>query len=135
MYRNNLLRSSTEFISGADIGINTGLGEGWGLPNVEHAVTGAVQVVPKHSACEKLLGDCGLLMETITDYTFDNAQTVGRLTIPREVARCLNLLYENPELRQELSDRGLQKFTQPKYQWEEIAKQWREVLQIVTRIP
>ena len=119
----------------ADVGINTGLGEGWGLPNVEHAVTGAVQVVPRHSACEELFGDCGLLMETVTDYTFDNSQTVGKLTTPREVARCLETLYVNPDLRKELSDRGMSKFTQPMYQWSEIAKQWREVFFDVTRIP
>lgn len=123
-----------QIYNAADVGINTGLGEGWGLPNMEHAVTGAVQVVPRHSACEELYGDCGLLMETVTDYTFDNSQTVGKLTTPREVARCLNLLYENPELRQEMSNKCMEKFLQPKYSWKEIAKQWREVFLDVTSV-
>jgi glycosyltransferase involved in cell wall biosynthesis len=106
-----------------DVGINTGMGEGWGLPNVEHAVTGAVQVVPRHSACEELFSDCGILMETVTNYMFDNSQTVGRLTTAREVARALETLYTNRELTAELSNKGMRKFTQPAYEWQHIAKQ------------
>ncbi len=123
-----------QIFNACDVGINTGLGEGWGLPNVEHAVTGAVQVVPRHSACEELFHDCGVLMETISDFTFDNSQTVGKLTSPREVARCLELLYENQDLREELSEKGRQKFIQPKYQWQEIARQWREIFNDVTSV-
>lgn len=110
-----------------DVGINTSMGEGWGLTNIEHAVTGAVQVVPRHSACEELFNDCGLLMETITNYTFDNSETVGRLTTPQEVARCLEVLYQNKELRLALSEKTMNKFTQPIYQWKRIAETWKEL--------
>ena len=34
----------------ADVGLNTAMGEGWGLVSFEHAATGAAQVVPNHSA-------------------------------------------------------------------------------------
>ncbi len=110
-----------------DVGINTSMGEGWGLTNVEHAVTGAVQVVPRHSACEELFNDCGLLMETVTNYTFDNSETVGRLTTPQEVARCLELLYRDRDLRLELSQKSMTKFQQQKYQWKNIAQTWKEL--------
>lgn len=110
-----------------DVGINTSMGEGWGLTNIEHAATGAVQIVPRHSACQEIFNDCGLLMETVTDFTFDNSQTVGRLTTPQELARCLEVLYRDTELRKELSNRGLAKFTQPTYQWKNIANTWKEL--------
>lgn len=110
-----------------DIGINTSLGEGWGLTNMEHAVTGAVQVVPRHSSCEEIFNDCGVLMETVTDYMFDNSQTVGKLTTPEEVARCLNILYKNKSLRKELAEKAINKFVSPKYQWADIANIWRDV--------
>lgn len=110
-----------------DVGINTGLGEGWGLTNVEHAVTGAVQIVPRHSACTELFGDCGMLMETVTDWTFDGCETVGRVTTPEEVARCLELLYRNKTLKNELSAQGLRKFTGSRYEWKNIAKQWKDI--------
>lgn len=110
-----------------DVGVNTSMGEGWGLTNIEHAVTGAVQVVPRHSACEEIFNDCGLLMETITNYTFDNSETVGRLTTPQELARCLEVLYRDPELRRKLSQKSLEKFTQPMYQWKRISETWKDL--------
>lgn len=110
-----------------DVGINTSMGEGWGLTNVEHAVTCAPQIVPRHSACEEIFKDCGLLMETITNYMFDNSQTVGKLTTPEEVARCLDVLYRDKELRQDLGNKSLEKLTSPKYEWENIAAIWRDV--------
>lgn len=110
-----------------DVGVNTSMGEGWGLTSIEHAVTGAVQIVPRHSACEEIFNDCGLLMETITNYTFDNSETVGRLTTPQELARCLEVIYRDSDLRRELSERGMAKFSEPKYQWKRIAETWKEV--------
>lgn len=112
-----------------DVGINTSLGEGWGLTNVEHAVTGAAQIVPRHSSCAELFNDCGLLMETIADWTFDQSETVGRVTTPDEVARCLEVLYRDRDLLKELSEKGRKKFTQPEYQWRTIAGTWRSVFQ------
>lgn len=110
-----------------DIGINTSLGEGWGLTNMEHAITGAVQIVPRHSSCEEIFSDCGILMETVADYMFDNSQTVGKLTTPEEVARCLNILYKDKSLRKELATKAINKFVSPKYQWADIANIWRDV--------
>ncbi len=110
-----------------DVGINTGLGEGWGLTSVEHAVTGAVQIVPRHSACEELFSDCGLLMETVADWTIDASETVGKLTTPEEVARCLELVYRDKALKKDLSEKGLKKFTSSKYQWKTIASDWKNI--------
>lgn len=110
-----------------DVGINTSLGEGWGLTNMEHAVTGAVQIVPRHSACEEIFSDCGMLMETVADSMFDNSQTVGKITTPQEVSRCLEILYNNNSLRKELCAKSISKFSSPKYQWVDIANIWRDV--------
>lgn len=110
-----------------DVGINTSMGEGWGLVNVEHAVTGAVQIVPRHSACEELFYDCGILMENVSDFMFDNSQTVGKITSSDEVARALEILYKNRSLLSELSVKGMKKFTAPEYQWYNIAQQWKKI--------
>lgn len=37
-----------------DVGLNTAMGEGWGLVSFEHAATGAAQVLPDHTACGAL---------------------------------------------------------------------------------
>ncbi len=120
-----------QIYNACDVGINTSLGEGWGLTNVEHAVTGAVQIVPRHSACEELFYDCGLLLEPITDLTLDNSETVGKLTTPEEVAKNLEILYYDRNLLKELSLKGQEKFLRPEYQWKNIAQQWGDVFEEV----
>lgn len=110
-----------------DVGINTSMGEGWGLTNMEHAVTGAAQIVPRHSSCEELFVDCGILMETSSDFVFDQSQTTGRLVSPHEVARTLEVLYKNKELKKELAQRAMYKFTAPQYQWKNIAQTWKNL--------
>ncbi|MEM9304966.1 MAG: glycosyltransferase [Pseudomonadota bacterium] len=45
-----------------DVGINTSTGEGWGLVSLEHAATGATQIVPDHSACRELWRHHGILV-------------------------------------------------------------------------
>lgn len=113
-----------EIYNVGDVGINSGLGEGWGLCNVEHAVTGAVQLVPSHSACRELFTGCGALMNTSVEFMFDNSLTVGKLISSDEVAQKLEYLYRNPEERERLAKLGYDKFTSPEYSWSEIAKTW-----------
>lgn len=108
----------------ADVGINTGMGEGWGLTSVEHAVTGAVQLVPSHSACRELFMGCGMLMNTSGDFMFDNSMTVGKLVNSDEVAQKLEYLYRNQEERERLAKLGKEKFSSQEFSWKEIAKQW-----------
>jgi glycosyltransferase involved in cell wall biosynthesis len=121
------LAKLNQIYNACDVGINTSLGEGWGLVNTEHAVTGAPQIVPRHSSCEELFRDCGLLMETVANITFDNSQTVGKLVSPEEVARNLEILYKDADLRESLSKMSLLKFRKKEYQWTYIAQQWAEV--------
>ena len=113
-----------DIYNATDVGINTGFGEGWGLTNVEHAVTGAVQLVPNHSACRELFMGCGLLMNTIGEIMFDNTLTMGKLVSSDEVASKLEFLYRNPEEKERLAKLGYEKFTGKEYSWENISMQW-----------
>lgn len=116
----------------SDVGINTGMGEGWGLTSVEHAATGAVQLLPNHSACRELFTDCGLLMNTCGDFMFDNSMTVGKLVSSDEVSKKLEHLYQNPEERERLAKLGYDKFTSKEYSWEFIAHQWMDLFNAIT---
>jgi glycosyltransferase involved in cell wall biosynthesis len=116
-----------EIYNTCDVGINTSMGEGWGLTNVEHAITGAVQVVPNHSACRELFLDCGMLMKTCGDFMFDNSMTVGKLVSPDEVASRLEFLYNNRVEMNRLAKLGYEKFTSKEYQWSTIANTWLEL--------
>lgn len=120
-----------QIYNACDVGINTSLGEGWGLTNVEHAVTGAAQIVPRHSSCQELFMGCGLLMETLTEITFDNSETVGKLVSPEEVARNLDILYKDREVLNYMAAKGKEKFLGPEYQWKNIAHQWGDIFERV----
>ena len=113
-----------DIFNACDVGINTSLGEGWGLTNVEHAVTGAVQIVPDHSACRELFEGVGVVIPAKTPVTFDNSLTVGKMTTPQDVAAALEYLYTNRDKMAELAKKGQEKFSSVKYSWMEIAHTW-----------
>ena len=45
-----------------DVGINTSMGEGWGLVSFEHGAAGAAQIVPDHTACAEIWSGRGELI-------------------------------------------------------------------------
>lgn len=108
----------------ADVGLNTSLGEGWGLNSMEHAITGAPQIVPDHSACKELYRDCGVLLPVSQYLVLDTINTEGGLVRPEEVANALDFLYKNREVTAKLGQLGMEKFSSDSYNWETIAKQW-----------
>jgi D-inositol-3-phosphate glycosyltransferase len=115
-----------------DVGINTSLGEGFGLINAEHSVTGAPQIVPKHSALEDLYKDCGLLLERNRNHVLDNIMTTGKLIDSEELAEKLNWLYYDLDTYKSFSDKCRTKFSSEKYSWKYISKQWDNLFKEVT---
>lgn len=122
-----------------DVGINTSLGEGWGLVNLEHAATGAAQVVPRHSACEEIWDRSALLMEPAMSLTTERILTEGRIVPPEEVARALEALYTDRDLLAEMSAAAYRVATRPDFQWADVAKRWdalfREMLPVTLDKP
>jgi glycosyltransferase involved in cell wall biosynthesis len=113
--------------NGTDVGINTSLGEGWGLTNVEHAATLAPQIVPKHSSCEELFEDCGLLIPTSQNITFESTMTVGRICRPEDVAEQLEKVYADEKLFDVLAKKSYGKFTSYEYSWKKVAEDWHNL--------
>ncbi|HEY0783755.1 MAG TPA: glycosyltransferase [Thermoanaerobaculia bacterium] len=116
-----------------DVGINTSVGEGWGLVNLEHAATGAAQVVPRHSACEELWTGAGVLMEPAYSLTTERILTEGWVVTPEEVASALESLYRSPERCAELSQRSRAVATRADLQWAAIAERWNRLFRDVLR--
>ena len=110
-----------------DVGINSGIGEGFGLTSVEHAVTGAPQIVPDHSACRELFSDCGLLVPAKQPFVIDNICTTGYLIRSDDLAVAMEKIYRDQELYHKLSLAGYKKFTDPKYSWSSITNTWNEI--------
>lgn len=112
----------------SDVGVNTSIGEGWGLVNVEHAVVGAPQIVPNHSACAELFSECGLLLPISNRQWNQETLTVSSLVRPEDLAYSLEDLYTNEELYNSLSKKAQNKFTQEEYNWKNISLKFKEVI-------
>jgi glycosyltransferase involved in cell wall biosynthesis len=120
-----------EIYNSCEVGINTGMGEGWGLTSAEHAVTHAAQLVPDHSACRELFSDCGLLIPTAHEICFERTCTYGVMTLPEQVAESMEKIYSDNELREDLADRAYKKFRSPEYKWKNIAQTWDSIIKEV----
>lgn len=109
-----------------DVGINTSFGEGWGLTNTEHAVTGAPQIVPNHSACQELFSDCGILIPiSYWNRNCDN-QTLGGFVNAEDTASCIETAYQNRKTS-ELGKLCMDKFTSQKFSWQYASKKFEDI--------
>ncbi|MDQ3706325.1 MAG: glycosyltransferase family 4 protein, partial [Chloroflexota bacterium] len=107
-----------------DVGVNTSMGEGWGLVSFEHAATGAAQIVPRHSACAELWAESAEMVETVAAYVPDFGLLEMQEVAPEGVAAALERLYADEAHRRDLSLRAYRNATQPAYRWDHIAQQW-----------
>lgn len=110
-----------------DVGINTAMGEGWGLVSFEHAATGAAQIVPRHSACAELWEGAAELIETQEIGVPRCSLLAMRTVSPTGVAMALERLYADREYRYAMSLAAFRNATKAEYRWERIAAQWRTV--------
>jgi glycosyltransferase involved in cell wall biosynthesis len=108
--------------NGTDVGVNTAVGEGWSLTNMEHAVSGAPQIVPDHSALHEIYSDCGMLVPVSTWAPSQDVLTVHGVVRVEDVATALENIYQDKELYNELSRKTLEKFSDEKYSWDYIVK-------------
>jgi D-inositol-3-phosphate glycosyltransferase len=88
-----------------DVGLNTSVGEGWGMVAFEHGATGAVQVMPRHSACEELWPGAGVLLEALEIVRGRHSAVDYHCTTPELVAAALEALYVNPKTDSTESER------------------------------
>jgi D-inositol-3-phosphate glycosyltransferase len=110
-----------------DIGLNTSIGEGWGLVNCEHAATGVAQVVPDNSASNELFDQTGLLIPIERYFYSTNLTKVSEINTD-VLAKILNVLYEDRNLLSDISNRCYEKFSNFNYSWEHIYKNyWRKI--------
>lgn len=121
-----------QIYNSTDVGLNTSLGEGWGLIQTEHASLGKPQIVGNHTAGAELFHDIGILVP-VTHTVRDLHTLVKRYFVsPIDVAVALEKLYEDKELRETLGQKSEEKFNQPYYSWNEIGKVWANLFSEVT---
>jgi D-inositol-3-phosphate glycosyltransferase len=110
-----------------DVGINTSMGEGWGLVSFEHGAAGAAQIVPDHTACGELWRGRAELIPPARSYTPEfSVLEMGEVSAAG-VAQALENLYRNPQRRQELAKAAFVSARNPAYSWDIIARQFDDL--------
>jgi glycosyltransferase involved in cell wall biosynthesis len=118
-----------QIYNACDVGLNTAMGEGWGLVSVEHGATGAAQIVPRHSACEEIWEGAALMLDPIERVVPEVFSPLELAAVSAEqVAEALEKLYRDVELRRKLSMAAFDVARRPEYSWARIGKQWEALL-------
>jgi glycosyltransferase involved in cell wall biosynthesis len=111
-----------------NIGLNTAMGEAWGLVSFEHALTGAAQVVPRHSACEELWDRAAELVEPARWLTPSFSYLEMGEAAAEDVAATLSRLYDDRDHLKEMSAAALARASEPRFSWKAAGAQWRDLL-------
>ena len=110
-----------------DVGINTSMGEGWGMVSFEHGATGAAQIVPDHSACADLWSGRAEMMPPAKYFIPEfSVLEMGEVS-PEGVAQAMNNLYDNPRRRRQLSLAAYEAAQDPRLSWESIVNKFDDL--------
>jgi D-inositol-3-phosphate glycosyltransferase len=106
-----------------EVGVNTSIGEGWGLVAFEHGATGAAQVVPRHSALAELWQDAASFVEPVAAVRFGDSLE-GKAVSPEGVAFALERLYSNRGYLTQMSSAAYNNATRIEWSWAIVASRW-----------
>ena len=104
-----------------DVGINTCIGEGWGLVNTEHAATGVAQVVPDHTSLKEIFYDIPRIKCNASE-TDRNYGLERMLPDPDHLAEILDVYYSNRMALSVAGDWCYKRVHEPQFTWPEINK-------------
>jgi glycosyltransferase involved in cell wall biosynthesis len=118
-----------------DVGLNTSVGEGWGLVAFEHAATAAAQILPHNSVHEELWVGAADLAEAGHPVRGRHDFVTHRLVDPKAVAVALDRLYSDPGLLRQRSLDAFHRATSPDLSWARIAGKWDSLFQRLLKQP
>lgn len=111
----------------SDVGINTCIGEGWGLVNTEHAATGVAQIVPDHTSCKEIFDGVPRIAieswEVDMNYGLDRGQPS-----PDSLASILNEYYEDREALAAAGQWCYGRMHEKQFTWPYIGKQAKKII-------
>jgi D-inositol-3-phosphate glycosyltransferase len=111
-----------------DAGLNTAMGEGWGLVSFEHAAAGAPQIVPRHSACAGLWERHAVMVPAHKRYVPGFSILEMAEVAPEDVAGALRTLYDDRSAQRDLARDAFEYAQRPEFRWQAIADRWSSVL-------
>lgn len=111
----------------SDIGVNTCIGEGWGLVNSEHAATGVAQLVPDHTSLKEIFNDIPRIAcsgsETDRNYGLERP-----LPDPDSMAELLNNYYVNRMSLKAAGDWCYKRIHEKQFTWPVITKKMLRIV-------
>lgn len=117
-----------------DIGVNTCIGEGWGLVNTEHAATGVAQLVPDHTSCKEIFNGVKRIAchgsETDRNYGLERP-----LPDPNHFASVLDHYYRNREELQMAGEWCYERVHNERFTWPFIQGQMLGIIEMLLQEP
>lgn len=118
----NLLYNST------DVGINTTMGEGWGLCPFEQAAVGVPQILTDCAAAHELFMRRAWMLPIEDYFTIPVICTEGAVTTRKHVADALLDAYQNPEKGMAYAAKAYAMINRKEYRWESVASKFEAVI-------
>ena len=109
------------------LGINTAVGEGFGLVSFEHAATGVPQILPQNPALTELWGVDAWQLPTKTVST-DHSPLLMSEPNADDLALALTDLYEDRDVYQRMANAALERTRRPDLRWLQVANQISDLL-------
>jgi D-inositol-3-phosphate glycosyltransferase len=103
------------------LGLNSSLGEGFGLVSFEHAATGAPQLLPDSPTLAELWGDAASRFGPLTPIQTPNSPLMMAIAAPEIVAQAL-LALECPERYATLARAAFNKARASELSWDDVAE-------------
>lgn len=126
----------------ADLFLSTSLGEGWGLPVTEAMAAGTPVAVPDHTSLVEIVGrdrfphgERGTLLPLLDQPDMvigDNSRLRYRVDVDGAATQ-LRFAIENPEHTSTRLRAALEWVRRPEMQWDFIARQWLELMEVAPR--
>lgn len=105
----------------SDIGVNTCIGEGWGLVNTEHAATGVAQLVPDHTSLKEIFNGVPRIAcnasETDRNYGLERF-----MPDPDNMAELLSNYYHNRAALEKAGEWCFKRIHEKQFTWPAITK-------------
>lgn len=117
-----------------DVGVNTCIGEGWGLVNFEHAATATAQIVPDHTSLKEIFH--GIPRIPIESWEVDCNYGLDR-GVPSldALVQILNHYYENRGDMEKVAGWCYSALQEDKYSWENIGASVNGIINRVLNAP
>jgi len=117
-----------------DVGVNSCIGEGWGLVNTEHAATGVAQIVPDHTSLKEIFNDIPRIAchgsETDRNYGLERM-----LPEPESLAELLTNYYDNRQALHTAGQWCYKRIHEKPFTWPSITKKMLGIIKTLIDQP